>query len=90
MELIKELDEIYLEVDENSFSGHEMILIITTISSTKVNAPVVYAGLRTLQIFLFWICFILMYKKYNKKIIIILQFISKIFYLTISKKILKY
>ncbi len=38
MELIKELDEIYLGVDEHSFSGHDMILIITDLKSKNILA----------------------------------------------------
>ncbi len=35
MKLIEELDEIYLWVDEHSFSGHDMILVITELKTRE-------------------------------------------------------
>jgi len=38
LEIMEELDEIYLWVDEHSFSGHDMVLIITDLKTKQVLA----------------------------------------------------
>jgi len=38
MKIIEELEEIYLWVDEHSFSGHDMVLIITELKTKQVLA----------------------------------------------------
>jgi transposase len=38
MKIIEELDEIYLWVDEHSFSGHDMVLIITELKTWEILA----------------------------------------------------
>lgn len=38
MNIIKELDEVYLWVDEHSFSGHDMILVITELKTWEILA----------------------------------------------------
>jgi transposase len=38
MRIIAELDEIYLGVDEHSFSGHDMVLVITELKTKQVLA----------------------------------------------------
>ena len=38
LEIMEKLDEIYLGIDEHSFSGHDMVLIITELKSKEVLA----------------------------------------------------
>lgn len=38
LEIMEELDEIYLWVDEHSFSGHDMVLVITDLKTKQILA----------------------------------------------------
>lgn len=63
MKLIEELDEIYLWVDEHSFSGHDMVLIITEL---KIKEPLAILDWITKEKLEAWIWSIPL--KYHSKI----------------------